>query len=181
MISEQAFEVLRSTTLFAGFTDEQLEAVPQVARPHSFAPGEVIVEEGELGARSLWLVLEGDVEIRVAGELLRVEGPGSHFGEMALLNDAPRSADVVARTAVTALQLSRDHLRGLIHGNPDVAIAMLAEMSRRLRRLTDSLTSLLTASPEAAEVGRGHGLEAASNAPPVALGPIEWGILFSND
>ena len=67
MLSEQAHEVLRTTTLFAGFNDEQLAEVPKVATPRTFEPGEVIVAEGEQAARSLWLIVEGEVEIRVGG------------------------------------------------------------------------------------------------------------------
>ncbi|MEE8498575.1 MAG: hypothetical protein V3S62_08565 [Acidimicrobiia bacterium] len=61
MLSEKAAEVLRSTTPFAGFNQEQLDEVPKVALPHTFEPGELIVAEGELGADSLWLIVEGEV------------------------------------------------------------------------------------------------------------------------
>jgi CRP-like cAMP-binding protein len=148
MISKQAFEVLRNTSLFAGFTDEQLEVVPKVALPREFGPGDKIVEEGATGARSLWLILEGEVDVLVAGQVLRTLGPGHHVGELALLTDAPRSADVVARTATVALELSRRHLEGLISANPQVAMAMLAELATRLRRATEALARALGA-PEA--------------------------------
>jgi CRP/FNR family cyclic AMP-dependent transcriptional regulator len=180
MISDSAFQGLRTTSLFAGFTDEQLEAVPQAAIPRKFAAGDMIVKEGERGARSLFVVLEGEVEIRVGGKVLRTDGPGCYFGEMALLTDEPRSADVVARSEVTALQLSRDHLRGLIHSNPDVALAMLAEMSRRLRLLTDLTNEMLSSSPEAAEAARKKGVTAADHDPSADFGPTEWGILFGD-
>ncbi len=176
MLSEQAAEVLRSTTLFAGFSQEQLEEVPKVALPRTFEPGEVIVAEGELGAGSLWLILEGEVEIRVAGQLLRTEGPGAHIGELALLIDAPRSADVIAAEQTTALQLTRDHLRGLIHANPDVAMSIMAELALRLRNLTGTVAEILRVSPEAAAIAAEHGLESMPGRPSPHLGPIEFAL-----
>ncbi len=176
MLSEKAAEVLRSTTLFAGFNQEQLEEVPKVALPRTFEPGEVIVAEGEMGAASLWLILEGEVEIRVGGRLLRTEGPGAHIGELALLIDAPRSADVVAVKQTTALQLTRDHLRGLIHANPDVAMSIMAELALRLRNLTLTVGEILRVSPEAATIAAEQGIEPLPGRPDPHLGPIETAI-----
>ena len=147
MISEKAFDVLRTTSLFAGFTDEQLEVVPKVALPREFSPGDMIVEAGATGARSLWLILEGEVEVLVAGKVHQTMGPGKHFGELALLTDAPRSADVRARTDTVALELSRRHLEGLIGANPQVAMDMLAELAMRLRTATEALAEALSEGP----------------------------------
>ncbi len=157
--------VLRTTSLFAGFNEEQLEMVPKVGRERNFESGEMIVEEGSTGARSLWLVLEGEVDIVVAGEVLRSQGPGTHFGELALLAEAPRSADVVARTETVALELSRSHLHGLISANPQVALDMLAELATRLRDVTEALA-------EKTAVESAH----AAPSDPYYLGPIEYGV-----
>jgi CRP-like cAMP-binding protein len=178
VISDRALGVLRATALFSGFSEEQLQEVPKVALPREFAEGETILHEGESEARSLWLILEGEVEVRVGGEALRRLGPGSHFGEMALLTEGPRSADVVAVSDTMALQLSRDHLRGLIHANPDAGLAMLAELSRRLRRATQALEGILRASPEAAAWAKGQGIAASEAAVEHGLEAIEWGMLF---
>jgi len=157
MLSETAMNVLRTTSLFAGFNDEQLEMVPKVGRERTFEPGEKIVEEGATGARSLWLVLDGEVDIVVAGKVLRSQGPGSHFGELALLTEAPRSADVVARTTTVALELSRSHLHGLIGSNPQAAIDMLAELATRLRHVTEVLAKMTESeSAEAAKPDAHH-------------------------
>lgn len=152
MISENAMNVLRTTSLFAGFNEEQLEMVPKVGMQRKFASGERIVEQGTTDIRSLWLLLEGEVDVVVGDTVLQTLTPGSHFGEMALLTDAPRSADVVARTEATVLELSRSHLNGLIGANPQVAMDMLAELATRLRRATEALEEMtrsdLAASPE---------------------------------
>ena len=166
MISDKAMDVLRTTSLFAGFNEEQLEMVPKVGRERSFESGDKIVEEGATGARSLWLVLDGEVDIVVGGQVLRSQGPGTHFGELALLTDAPRSADVVARTATVALELSRNHLDGLIGANPRVAIDMLAELATRLRGVTERLAEVLdTQQPDADPSSPNHfgAIESASD------------------
>lgn len=160
MLSESAMDVLRTTSLFAGFNEEQLEMVPKVGRERKFKPGEKIVEEGSTGARSLWLLLEGEVDIVVAGGVLQSRGPGTHFGELALLAEAPRSADVVARTEVVALELARSHLFGLIGANPQVAIDMLAELATRLRNATEALAELTAKQSARADTPEPHHLGA---------------------
>jgi CRP-like cAMP-binding protein len=165
VISESAMDVLRTTSLFGGFSEEQLEMVPKVGRQRNFEPGATIVEEGATGASSLWLVLEGEVDVVVGGEVHRTLGPGTHFGEMALLTEAPRSADVVARTETMALEFSRSHLNGLIAANPQVAVDMLAELATRLRRATEALA-------EATEANNGPGTKPDRD----HLGAIEFAL-----
>ena len=99
----------------------------------------------------------------VAGKVHRTMGPGEHFGELALLTDARRSADVRARTNTVALELSRRHLEGLIGANPQVAMDMLAELAMRLRAATEALADALSEGP----------------AEPAHLGAIEYAPLGS--
>lgn len=165
MISENAMNVLRKTSLFAGFNEEQLEMVPKVGRERHFEPGETIVEKGATGAASLWLVLEGAVDVVVGGSVYHTLGPGTHFGELALLLDAPRTADVVARDETTALEFSRSHLNGLIAANPQVAIDMLAELATRLRKTTEALAAANAAARGISET-----------AEPDYLGAIEYAL-----
>lgn len=172
MISANSLEVLRTTSLFAGFTDEQLEVVPKVGRVRNFAKDDRIVELGATGSASLWLVLEGEVDVLVAGQHHRSLGPGNHFGEMALLTEAPRSADVVANRPTVALEFSRRHLEGLIGANPQVAIDMLAELARRLREATEALADVIRSSETAAAEARKLGLQSTEGPLPY-LGPID--------
>ncbi len=60
-------------------------------------------------------------------------GPGDYFGEMALLlDDTPRTADVIATSATTCLAITKWDLRGLIQSHPDVGVKMMAELAKRL-------------------------------------------------
>ena len=100
-------ELLASIPLFACFEPDHLQTIARAAQSLSYQQADVIIREGERDRR-LFVVLEGSVEViksygdkqqRVLGEL----GAGSYFGEMALLNDEPRSATVVAKSDVVAL------------------------------------------------------------------------------
>ena len=76
------------------------------------APGEVIVEQGEVGD-AFYAIRSGQVEVVADGTIVRTLGPGSYFGEVALLLDVPRTASVVAKTPVRAYRL------GLIQSSGD--------------------------------------------------------------
>jgi len=174
--ADDAIEVLRGTALFAGFTDEQLEMVPKVALRNEFAAGETIVSENERVPGSLWLILEGSVDVCTGGATIHSLGPGGYFGEMALLADDPvRSADVVTTEPTVALELKRSHLVGLVSSAPEIALGMLAELARRLRRTTEVLHRVVDASPEAARAAAELGLE-AGQLDPTRLDPIVFAL-----
>ena len=170
MISEKAFEALRTTSLFAGFTDEQLEVVPQVGRTREFAVGDCVVQVGDEVNPGLWLVLEGTVRVEVEGELLRTIGQGEHFGEMALLTGEPRSADVLAETDLVAMEFTDRHLKALIGREPEVAISMLAELARRLRTLTEDYGTMI----RQASAGGDQAIPADQRNNESILAPIEY-------
>jgi CRP-like cAMP-binding protein/Zn-dependent protease len=79
----------------------------------TFAPGAVIVEQGEAGD-AFYAIGAGQVEVVEDGRIVRTMGPGSHFGELALLHDVPRTATVVAKTPVRAFRLERDGFDRLV-------------------------------------------------------------------
>ena len=142
-------DVLRASTLFAGFNDDQLEAVTKVGRRRSFEEEDRIVRTGESGARSLWLILEGKVCVQLGEERILTLGPGQYFGEMALLSETSqeRSADVIPMAPTTCFEFQRSHLLGLVSSTPEIAILMLGELARRLRTTTELLRRLSESTP----------------------------------
>jgi len=74
--------------------------------------------------------------------ILSVLGDGGFFGEMALLDDEPRSAHVIAMTDAVLWQLRREDFRNRLRSSPEVSIALLREISRRLRRADETIASL---------------------------------------
>jgi CRP-like cAMP-binding protein len=176
MISPAAEAALRNSSLFAGFTGAQLEVVPKMCIPHDFDEGDVIINEHETDPHSMWLILEGTADVIAGGAVVRQLGPGDHVGEMALLTGEPRSASVVADSPVTALEMSPRHLQGLIASDPEVAMAMLSELGRRLRRATQSLAAVLDAHPEAVGEVESLGITVEVAQPIEVLGPIEYAL-----
>ena len=151
-------ELLRAVPLFAEVDDDDIEELAAAAKARSFAQGAPIFHIGEPG-RSLFVVTSGSVQIhhpeRDAHFELAQFGPGDFFGEMALLNDAPRSASAHASSDVDALVVDKVDFRRIITEKPNVAIKVLQALSRRVRSadeliqgltsqsLQDSLTGLL--------------------------------------
>jgi len=99
----------------------------------------VVVSEDEAGD-ALYVLASGKVKVVLYGESGRevilsiFKSPGDFFGEMALLDDAPRSASVMAMAPSSLLVLSRAHFRSHVDRHPAIALKILTELSRRLRR-----------------------------------------------
>jgi CRP/FNR family cyclic AMP-dependent transcriptional regulator len=107
----------------------------------------MIISEGDPGD-ALSIILSGQVKVTVIAEdgrevILAVLGPGAFFGEMALLDDEPRSAHVISMEDTALLQLRREDLRARLRLAPDLAISLLRELSRRLRPADHTIASLM--------------------------------------
>jgi CRP-like cAMP-binding protein len=140
MTTQEAVKFLKKTPLFAQFSEQELEALFSTAKVREFNPGSTIVREGDPASIGFYLILEGRVEVRKGQKVLAKLGVGDYFGEMALILDAPRSADVVATQKTKCLMITRWELRGIISSYPDVALKMMAELARRLSATNQALT-----------------------------------------
>ena len=115
---------LAGSKLFAALTSEQVHALARAATRVHEPKGMVFSKEGERGDE-LVVLLEGTVEVRREGAVLATLGPGEHFGELALLDDAARrSATVVAVTPVVVAYVSRHHFDTLLDENPTMRDAI---------------------------------------------------------
>ncbi len=99
----------------------------------AFLAGQTIFREGD-AAEFLYLVAEGQVEILLNGHRLETLGPGDILGEMALIDERPRSATAVARTDCLLTPISRPHFLALIQRTPLFAIQVMRVLVNRLRR-----------------------------------------------
>jgi CRP-like cAMP-binding protein len=145
-VTIKPLEVLRQVPLFASLPDEELGAFAPLMRERRFPRGSVILMQGDPGD-ALYVIASGQVKVVLIGEdgrevILSVLGLGSFFGEMALLDNDPRSAHVVAMEEATLLQLRREDFQTRLRSSPDVAIALLRELTHRLRRADDTIGSL---------------------------------------
>lgn len=145
-------EQLGNIELFAGLKQEALELIAKVATEEIHSKNEKIFRHGEVGDK-LYLILDGKIRIsrEVPGmgeEALAVLGPGQAFGEMALLDESPRSADAVVHERCRLLTLSKDGFDDLLFLHKDLAYEVLWSVVRiligRLRETNDKLTFLST-------------------------------------
>lgn len=143
-------EQLRKIALFDGLRPAALELIARVATEESHASGTKIFQHGDAGDK-LYLILEGRVRIsrEVPGmgeEALAVLGPGEIFGEMALLDESPRSADARVHERCRLLAIPKDGFDDLLFLHKDLAYEVLWSFVRmlvgRLRETTDKLTFL---------------------------------------
>jgi CRP-like cAMP-binding protein len=124
--------VLADVPLFANLNRRHLRKVASQGRIRRIHEGAAIVRAGEPGD-VLYVVLDGEVSVRRRGLAAISLGLGSFFGELALLNDAPRTATVVAVTPVLCLTIGRSRFLKLLHSEPAIAVAVLQEVARRLQ------------------------------------------------
>jgi len=140
-------DVLHKVPLFASLPAGELQAFSELVREKSYPKSSVILFENDPGD-SLYLVAGGQVKVVLIGEegrevILSMLGPGSFFGEMALIDDEPRSAHVIAMEDSSLLVLRREDFQARLRTSPEVAIALLRELSQRLRRADEKIGSLV--------------------------------------
>ncbi|MGV3722806.1 MAG: Crp/Fnr family transcriptional regulator [Actinomycetota bacterium] len=132
-----AGELLGQVPLFTGLGPEHLRKLAEACRRRKFRADETLFYEGDPG-HTLYLVVSGQVKIQrvtPSGKLvvLAMRGPGEHVGEMALLDGEPRSADAVTAETCELLMLGRDRFLDCMAEHPQIALNMLASLTRRLR------------------------------------------------
>lgn len=136
-MSENISTQLKKSFLFRGLPDDALTAVAQKVSARSLAEGDVLMRKGEAG-NSLFMIDDGWFKIVTqdasGGELIiNKTGPGETIGEMALLDQAPRSATVVAISPAKVFELKQDAFEEILNQRPDVALALIRGFSSRLR------------------------------------------------
>jgi len=125
-------EFLARVPVFANCNAEEIRAIASVAQESFFQPGQIIVTQGTPG-QVFYLILSGRVEILRDGVSLGAFGPGDFFGEMSLLDQAPRSATIRALDQSACLMLSNWDFKSLLEKHPSIAVKLLEVLSRRLR------------------------------------------------
>ncbi len=156
--------ILAPMPLFSHCSERELRAIASATHPRRFAGETVLFKKGDPGT-DLYLVISGRIRIEVDGKPIVTLGPGSNFGEMAMLDEPQRSADAIAVEEAECLLISRDSFFALLKGNPKLAVKILWNMLLRLSARLRSTSSRLTELTEAVE----KSVEAAPAAPPAAL------------
>lgn len=139
-------DLLRNVPLFAGLSDQELEALAESLGRRTFPRGMIIYHEGSPGD-TLYIIESGQVRIFLLSDSgqeisVNIYGPGDVFGEMSLLDGLPRSAGVVAMERTVALTLHREDFLHHLEASPHMARGILEVLSRRLRYTTEYAESL---------------------------------------
>jgi signal transduction histidine kinase len=150
--------LLESNKLFCELEPADLERLRGVTRELTFAANQVIFKEGDAG-NGVFFVKEGLVQIQAVvghGELKALSRipPGELFGEMAVLDNQPRSASAMAEEPTTVYFISRTELDELLDRTPRLAAVLVREVSRRLRQFTRQYVREVLEAERLALVGR---------------------------
>jgi CRP-like cAMP-binding protein len=134
---------LHTVPLFQGLGERQLQRLAKRFKQRNYAKGEAIVHQGTLGI-GLFILESGRADVvheGADGEKATINhlGPTDFFGELSLLDEAPRTASVVATEDVTCLVLAQLDFMDALREDADIPIVMLKEMARRFRRAMQSL------------------------------------------
>ncbi|MBI2373397.1 MAG: Crp/Fnr family transcriptional regulator [Deltaproteobacteria bacterium] len=139
-------EMLKKVSLFANVEEAELERISSLLSEVDVKKDAAIISRDTAGD-SLYVILRGRVKIVIQGDggrevILNLLKTGDFFGEMALLDDLPRSADVVASEDSKLLVLRRDQFAEHIRKSPATALNVMGELSRRLRRADELISNL---------------------------------------
>jgi CRP-like cAMP-binding protein len=130
--SDDLVDVLAGLSLFADLGRPQLEEVAHTFTEESFAAGQRILRQGFQGT-GFYVILEGEVAVRIDGQDRARLGKGDFFGEMSLLLGEPPVADIVSLGTLQALHLGGPDLKAFLEQHPTVMYRMLQTVARRLR------------------------------------------------
>ncbi len=140
-------QALRACALFQSLPADRLRRIADIASHRDLPAGAIVFREGEAGDE-MYVVVAGKVRIskRVPGvgeEALGILEAGSHFGEMAMVDDSPRSADAIAHTACALAVIRREELDQLMFVDKDLAYDLLwtfvRTLAARLRETNDKI------------------------------------------
>lgn len=138
--------LLDNISLFADLSESDREAINKLAVTRSYAKNTLVMCEGDR-SDSLYIVLTGKVKVFLSDEegkevTLNTQGPGEYFGELAMLDEAPRSASVVTVEDTKLAVVSKAAFDECLEKNPKIALTLIRGLARRLRELTENVRNL---------------------------------------
>ncbi len=146
MAHEENKAFLRRVPLFSGLTEAQLETLAAGSARRSYPKGRTVVSEGE-PSQSMYIQLAGRAKVQRSDAegkevILAVLGAGEFFGEMSLIDDAPRSASVITLEPCEFMAVSKEAFKAMLVQSPDVAMNVMRGLVRRLREADKKIETL---------------------------------------
>ena len=138
--------MLEDVAIFSGLSQDDLELLEHHMVTRSFQKNTIIINEGD-EASSFFIIIKGAVKVFLSNEegkeiIINAQGAGDHFGELALLDDAPRSASVITTEKSTIGVIAKEDFHKVLAKNTDLSLNLIRELTRRVRLLSDNVRSL---------------------------------------
>ena len=127
-------DTLAKVWIFSKLERSDIKRIAKAIVSRTFRKGDTVVNEGDT-AVAFYVVVSGSLSITKDGKPLGAVGPGDPFGEMGLLDGYPRTATLTALEDTECLVMTRWDFNAELNTNPSIALAMLPELSKRIRRL----------------------------------------------
>jgi CRP-like cAMP-binding protein len=132
-------QALKGAPLFDSLSRKDLTQLARVSEDLEVEPGKVLCKEGEIG-HEFFVIVDGKVKVNRKGRHVATRSSGDFVGEIALLEEMPRTATVVAETPVRLIVLTRKDFRHLLDENPGVERKVLRALARRLAEMSNDPT-----------------------------------------
>jgi cAMP-dependent protein kinase regulator len=136
---DQKLELLKHVPLFKDLSGHDLEQVGQLAEEVDVPAGQVLTREGAPGSE-FFVIVDGTVRIEVGGEQIRTMEAGDFLGEIALVDDGPRTATAITNGPAKLLVLGRREFRSLMDSYPSIEHSVLHCLVERLRHVDHAFT-----------------------------------------
>jgi CRP-like cAMP-binding protein len=131
---------IRNAPLFRGLDANKMRLLACISEQLSFEAGEYVCEKGD-NSDAAFVILDGEIEFVISGpqgeKVLGTQGPGTIFGEVALLCDQKRSACVRAVTPLSVMRINKDCFLRMMQDNAQFSMAVAQELARRVMRLAE--------------------------------------------
>jgi CRP-like cAMP-binding protein len=142
----EELELLRTVPIFSELTDEDIASLARLSSRRRYPKDQVVFFENEEGD-FFFMILEGRIKVTILGDdgrevILTVLGPGDFFGEMALLDNEPRSATAIAVEDSELLSLHRTDFQSVLTENRSITSALIKSLTARLRKANHQISTL---------------------------------------
>lgn len=131
MAKRGKIEILKEVPLFEGLAKSNLRSLMREMQEEVYSPGQTIVKEGQAGGR-FFVILEGRAKVVIGGKTKSKLGPGDFFGEMSVIDKAPRSATVAAETHIKGLSLTSWNFLAVLEEAWPITRKILTTLSERV-------------------------------------------------
>jgi CRP-like cAMP-binding protein len=128
-MAEGATDLLKRVPIFADLDSKELGRIAASMKQRTFGAGDKVTTEGQTGV-GFFVIEEGEASVTIHGDERRRLGPGDYFGEVALLNESPRTATIVAETDLRCYGMTSWEFRPLVETHSSIAWKLLQAMSK---------------------------------------------------